>query len=82
MIEAVVTIGLKKGVADPEGDNTAKTLKLLGYSDVNAVKSAKMFRIYMDVNDEEGAREQVESMCRRLLANPVIHDYHIDIKKV
>lgn len=80
VIEAVVTIGLKKGVADPEGKNTAKALKLLGYDSVSDVKSAKMFRIYLEESDESKARAMVEEMCRRLLANPVIHEYSIDIK--
>ncbi len=79
MIEAVVTIGLKKGVADPEGKNTAKALRLLGFSDVDDVQSARMFRISLGDVSEDKAREMVEDMCRKLLANPVIHDYSVEI---
>lgn len=71
----------KKGVADPEGANTAKTLKLLGFDDIEDVKSAKVFRIFLDAGDEDKARARVEEMCDKLLANPVIHDYDVAIKE-
>ncbi|MFW6040203.1 MAG: phosphoribosylformylglycinamidine synthase subunit PurS [Thermoplasmatota archaeon] len=79
MVIAKVTIELKKGVADPEGMNTKKTLNLLGW-DVKGVKSGKIFEI--DLGDDltkEDAREEVEEMCKRLLANPVIQTYDIEI---
>ena len=80
MVVAEVIIELKEGVADPEGMNTKKALKLLGW-DVQDVKSGKIFEIDMgeDIGEEE-AREEVEEMCRRLLANPVIQTYDIEIK--
>lgn len=79
MVEAVVEIFLKKGVADPEGDATLKALRLLGFSKVASVGSAKLFRISVDETGEAEARRAVEEMCRKLLANPVIHDYRIRI---
>lgn len=79
MVEAVVEIFLKKGVADPEGDATLKALRLLGFTNVAAVGSAKLFRISVDEADEGKAREALEEMCRKLLANPVIHDYRITV---
>jgi len=81
MYEIEVRIVLKKGVADPEGANTAKTLKLLGFDDIKDVKSAKMFKIYLDADDEEGAEERAREMCDKLLANPVIHDFDINVKE-
>ena len=77
---AEVYIELKKGVADPEGENTLKALKLLGFSTVRNVETVKMFRIHMDEEDEERARNILEDMCERLLANPVIQSYRIVIK--
>ena len=81
MFEAIVTVGNKKGVEDPEGKNIAKTLHLLGFEGVSDVKSAKMYRIYIDASSADDARVKVEEMCRKLLANPVIHDYSIEIKE-
>ena len=80
-----VTIKLKQGVTDPEGENTKKALNLLGFKNVRSVKSMKTFRIAIAVenehNEEEKVKQEVEEMCRKLLANPVIHDYTIRVVK-
>jgi len=78
-VKVQVQVRLKKGVADPEGDNTLKALNLLGFKGLSAVHSAKLFEIDLNEENREMAKEQVEEMCRRLLANPVIQDYRIDI---
>ncbi len=80
MVTAEVIIELKKGVTDPEGMNTKKALNLLGW-EVEDVKSGKVYEIDLgdDVSEEE-AREEVEEMCKRLLANPVIQTYEIIMK--
>ena len=80
MTTAQVQVHLKKGVADPEGGNTLKALKLLGFDSTIEVKSARLFVISLDEDDEEKARAMVEEMCQKLLANPVIHDYSISLK--
>jgi len=79
MVVAEVRVELKKGVADPEGKNTLKALELLGFEGLKDVKTVKVFEIQLD--GESGDMEKkVDEMCRRLLANPVIHNYHIKIK--
>jgi phosphoribosylformylglycinamidine synthase len=79
MFEAKVTIGLKKGVSDPEGANTLKALKLLGFNNVIEAKTTRTFYILIDGDSKEKVRKEVEQMCQRLLTNPVIHTYEIDI---
>jgi len=80
MVVAEVKIELKEGVADPEGMNTKKALELLDWN-IEGVKSGKIYEIDLGENiSEEDAREEVEEMCKRLLANPVIQTYEIDIK--
>lgn len=79
MVVAEVKIKLKKGVADPEGANTKKTLELLGFGNVTSVKSAKVFEIYLDTESRDEAEKEVKKMCEKLLANPVIHEYSITI---
>jgi len=74
-----VQIRLKKGVADPEGDNTLKALNLLGFKGLTSVHSAKLFEIDVEEDNRQKAKDQVEEMCKRLLANPVIQDYKIDL---
>ena len=77
MVKAFVEIHLKKGVADPEGSNTLKALKLLGFENATDVKSAKLFEIDLKEENKATAKAILEEMCNRLLANPVIHDYQI-----
>ena len=82
MFKAVVKIALKKGVADPEGENTKKALGLLGFVNINDVKTVKEFEIFFNAENNDIANEKVEEMCKRLLANPVIHDYSMNINKI
>jgi phosphoribosylformylglycinamidine synthase len=77
-----VKIRLKKGVADPEGKNTKKALGLLGFKNVLDVKSVKTIELTLGAMNEDEARAEVEKMCRRLLANPVIHNYEIDVRQI
>ena len=79
MAVAEVRITLKKGVADPEGKNTLKALELLGFKGVREVRSVKVFEIDVE-GKKKDVEKRVEEMCRKLLANPVIHNYHIDVK--
>jgi phosphoribosylformylglycinamidine synthase PurS subunit len=78
MVIAEVRVELKKGVADPEGRNTLKALELLGFQGLRDVKTVKVFDIDLDDGGDVG--KKVDEMCRRLLANPVIHNYSIRIK--
>ncbi len=75
-----IRIELKKGVADPEGENTKKALELLGFN-VNKVRSIKVFEIEVDEKNEDKAIEIGKEMCRKLLANPVIHKYSVEVKR-
>ncbi len=79
MFEAKVTIGLKKGVSDPEGANTLKTLKLLGFENVKEAKMIRTVDLLIDGKNKKEVEKNVEQMCQRLLTNPVIHTYKIDI---
>ncbi len=80
MVVAEVRVELKKGVADPEGKNTLKALELLGFEGLRDVKTVKVFEIQMDAGSPGEAQKKVDEMCRRLLANPVIHNYSIAIR--
>ncbi|MFH0816779.1 MAG: phosphoribosylformylglycinamidine synthase subunit PurS [Methanobacteriota archaeon] len=79
MVIAEVRIELKKGVADPEGANTRKALELLGFKGVSGVCSIKTYVLTLDEKDPKKARAIVDEMCRKLLSNPVIHNYKIDL---
>jgi len=79
MFEVKVTIKLKKGISDPEGFNTLKALHLLGFDKVIEAKTIRIFDLKIDNKDKNNVRDDVEKMCQRLLTNPVIHDYEIEI---
>lgn len=76
---AEVKIELKKGMVDPEGNTAKKALTLLGYDNVLDVKSAKYFTLRINGSDKDEISNQVDSMCQRLLANPVVHNYTITV---
>lgn len=75
-----VRIELKPGVIDAEGETVQKSLGLLGFP-VSRVKSVKVYEISMEANSEEEAKKRVENACKRLLANPVIQNYSLRIKR-
>ena len=72
-----VIITLKKDVLDPQGKVIHKTLDGMGFNDVNEVRQGKYFEIDTKESDPKKAKERVEEMCKRLLANLVIENYKI-----
>ena len=74
-----IKVELKKGVADPEGKNTMKTLESLGFEGINDVKSVKMFVVDIDASADD-AKAVGEEMCKKLLANPVIQNYSVTVR--
>ncbi len=74
-----IRIELKKGVADPEGKNTRKTLESLGFKGIADVKSVKLFEVELDMPADEAVKAG-EEMCRKLLANPVIQNYRVTVR--
>lgn len=81
MVTANVIVHLKPGISDPEGQNTQKALQLLGFNDVKGVHTTRIWNIELSTTDRAKAREEADRMCRRLLTNPVIHDYTIEIQE-
>jgi len=69
---AEVHVQLRPGIADPEGLTVGGGLRALGFDSVSEVHSGKLLRVSFEADDVGEARSQVESMCRRLLANPVM----------
>jgi len=79
MFEVKVTVELKKGISDPEGANTLKALNLLGFDNVKDAKIIRTVDLTIDAKNEKTVKAEVEQMCQRLLTNPVIHTYKIEI---
>ena len=72
-----VVITLKKDVLDPQGKVIHQALDGMGFNDVNEVRQGKYFEIDTKENNPQKAKEDVEEMCKKLLANLVIENYKI-----
>ena len=72
-----VIITLKKDVLDPQGKVIHQTLDGMGFNDLNEVRQGKYFEINTKENDPKEAKNKVEEMCKKLLANLVIENYKI-----
>ena len=79
-MRAVVTVGLKEGVLDPQGKAIEHALHGLGFENVAEVRAGKVISFLMDGVDEAEARTQAEAMARRLLANTVIEQFKVEIE--
>ena len=78
-ISAIIT--LKKDVLDPQGKVIHQALDGIGFKNVGEVRQGKYFEIDVKENDPNKAKEIVEEMCKKLLANLVIENYKIvDLK--
>ena len=76
-----VVITLKKDVLDPQGKVIHQTLDGMGFDDVNEVRQGKYFEIDTKEDNPKKAKDKVEEMCKKLLANLVIENYKIvDLK--
>ncbi|MDR2830898.1 MAG: phosphoribosylformylglycinamidine synthase subunit PurS [Methanobrevibacter sp.] len=73
-----VKITLKKGMLNPEASTIERALDLLGY-EVENTNSYNTITFQMEDERKSEIMKKVEDMCQRLLTNPVIHDYEINI---
>ncbi len=78
-VKARVHITLKPGVLDPQGKAIGNALAALGFAGVNGVRQGKYIELDLAEADAERARADVEAMCAKLLANPVIENYAIEL---
>ena len=72
-----VKVMLRRDVLDPQGKAIGNALAALGFGGIDEVRQGKLIELDLAETDPARARQQVEAMCRQLLANPVIEDYAI-----
>jgi len=70
---------LKEKVLDPQGQAVAATLQKLGFDEVAGVRVGKYIELDLGEENPARAKERAESMCERLLANPVIESYRVEV---
>ena len=82
MYLAKVFIHLKPNVSDPEGKTIQGGLHSLGFNSIKDVRFGKYIEIVIDSNNKSDASNQVDGMCSKLLANPVIEQYSFQLSKL
>jgi phosphoribosylformylglycinamidine synthase len=76
-MKATILVRPKTGILDPQGEAVEASLRQLGFP-VEQARVGRLVDLELgDAADPEAAREQVDEMCRRLLANPLIESYEI-----
>ena len=81
MYLAKVRVTLKPTVNDPQGLTILGALHSLGFSSAQEVRAGKYLEVKVDEVSRESAEVQVEEMCRKLLANPVIETYSFEVEE-
>ncbi|WP_306016775.1 phosphoribosylformylglycinamidine synthase subunit PurS [Oceanicaulis sp. MMSF_3324] len=78
-MKARIHVYLKPGVLDPQGQAVSNSLNHLGFDEVAGVRQGKLIEIDLNTADAEEAHSRVAEMCDKLLANPVIENYDIEL---
>ena len=78
-MKARVTIMLKDGVLDPQGEAIKQALTSLEYNNVNSVRQGKVIDLELNESSVEAAIDSIQKMCEKLLANTVIENYEIKL---
>ncbi|HOZ32046.1 MAG TPA: phosphoribosylformylglycinamidine synthase subunit PurS [Tabrizicola sp.] len=78
-MKARVTVMLKSGVLDPQGEAVRHALGSLGFQGVNGVRQGKVIELDLATTDSATAETEVKAMCDKLLANTVIEGYRVEI---
>jgi phosphoribosylformylglycinamidine synthase len=74
-----VLVRPKEGILDPQGSAVEQSLRQLGFS-VGGARIGRVIDLEIDAGTAEEARSEAERMCERLLANPLIESYEIDVQ--
>jgi phosphoribosylformylglycinamidine synthase len=75
-MKAIIHVNLKKAILDPQGKAIASALKSMGFDEVEEARQGKVIELALNGKADEA---RLKDMCDRLLANPVIEDYKIEL---
>jgi phosphoribosylformylglycinamidine synthase subunit PurS len=79
-MRVTVTIDRRPEIADPEGTTVERALHELGFTGASSVRMDRVIHMDVDGDDPTAVKAQVEEMCRRLLANPVLEDFAVEVE--
>jgi phosphoribosylformylglycinamidine synthase subunit PurS len=77
---ARIYVTLRPSVLDPAGTAVQSGLAHMGYADVESVRIGKYIEVNLSATDETQAHQQLDEMCDKLFANPVIENYRIELE--
>jgi phosphoribosylformylglycinamidine synthase len=77
---ARVYVTLKEGILDPQGKTVLRALKSLGYDEVEDLRIGKYMELALDGEDGEKLEARLLEMCEKLLANPIIENYRVEVE--
>ena len=78
-MKAKVFVTLKPSILDPQGKTITQALHTMGYDTVNGVRQGKYFELDVDADSADEAHKTVAEVADRLLANPVIESYRVEV---
>ena len=79
-MKAKIIVTPKKAVLDPQGKTVQNALEQMGYKGIGAVHIGKYIEMELPGTDKEAWRKQLHEACHKLLSNPVIEEYHLEIE--
>ena len=77
---ARVSVTLKPSILDPQGQTICQALESLGFTGVKRVRMGKLIEIELKDGSNAAAKKEVERMCQKLLANPIVETYRVEIR--
>ena len=80
-MQVKIFITLKNGVVDPQGITIKGALESLGYQGIANIRLGKYIQMELNSRSREEAEKNIEEMCGKLLANPVIENYRYEISE-
>lgn len=81
-MKAKIYVTLKAGILDPQGEAIQHSLETLGYAGLRDVRMGKYLEITLTDRAADEALRDLEGMCRKLLANPVVEDYRFEVESL
>jgi len=78
-MKARVLVRLKPGILDVQGASVQRALHGLGFGEVQELRVGKVLELELDATGDEAGRRRIDEMCARLLTNPVIEDYTVEV---
>ena len=82
MIKARIHITLKETVADPQGIAIKHALESLHFKEVEKARMGKIVTLTLNTKSRKKASEDIEEMCKKILANPVTEDYRFELENI